>query len=185
MSGEDKRVVRTREALSQAFLDLVAERDYEAITVADVIARADVGRSTFYQHYSSRDDLLAAVMEGGFAALADTVGDGPHVVHLEDWLGIFWENRRAGRVLLSGQTRASILRELCGRLEKRLERAARQARDPPAPQKLVAAMLAEAQLGLLHAWLAGRAAASPAAMAKTLRLAAQGLVHGLYDGRAP
>ncbi len=182
---EDRRVARTRAALHQAFMDLVAERDYDDITIADVITRADVGRSTFYQHYSNKDEILRAVMAGGFAALADTVNDGPHLQYLEEWLQIFWNNRRAGRVLLSGQPRAPISRQLAEMVEERLDRIAALApRRPPAPLRLVSSMIAESQLGLIQAWIAAQTAATPAALAETLRLAAQGLTSAMFGATA-
>ncbi|MGI5220452.1 TetR/AcrR family transcriptional regulator [Nocardia sp. CA-290969] len=58
MSIPDRRVRRTREALHRALIELMMERAYDRITVSDVIARADVGRSTFYAHYRDKDDLL-------------------------------------------------------------------------------------------------------------------------------
>jgi AcrR family transcriptional regulator len=54
-------VSKTHRALKAALTALVLERRYEAITVQDVIDRADVGRSTFYAHYLDKDDLLMAV----------------------------------------------------------------------------------------------------------------------------
>ena len=47
------RKAQTKEALLTAFRDLFFERGYEAIRVGDIIARAGVGRSTFYEHYRS------------------------------------------------------------------------------------------------------------------------------------
>jgi AcrR family transcriptional regulator len=44
-------------------LGLLAERDYDAITVQDVLDRADVGRATFYAHFRDKVDLLTS----GFA----------------------------------------------------------------------------------------------------------------------
>lgn len=58
MSIHDRRVRRTREALHRALIELMMERAYDRITVSDVIARADIGRSTFYAHYRDKDDLL-------------------------------------------------------------------------------------------------------------------------------
>lgn len=57
---EDRRVRRTRTALRQALIALVLERGYDAVTIRDVVDRADVGRSTFYAHYPSKEDLLTA-----------------------------------------------------------------------------------------------------------------------------
>ncbi|WP_194828482.1 TetR/AcrR family transcriptional regulator [Nocardia sp. XZ_19_231] len=54
----DRRVRRTRDTLHKALIELMIERGYDKVTVSDIIARADVGRSTFYAHYRDKDDLL-------------------------------------------------------------------------------------------------------------------------------
>ena len=53
----DRRVARTREMLHQALLSLILEKGYEAITVEDICEQANVGRSTFYAHFTGKDDL--------------------------------------------------------------------------------------------------------------------------------
>ncbi len=68
--AEDRRVQRTRQALHRALISLVLERGYEAVTIKDVVTRANVGRSTFYAHYPSKEDLLTAEIEGLRATLA-------------------------------------------------------------------------------------------------------------------
>src|SRR3954469_23951916 len=55
---QDRRVRRTRRLLREALLALVLEKGYEAVTVQDVLDRADVGRATFYAHFRDKDDLL-------------------------------------------------------------------------------------------------------------------------------
>lgn len=59
-SGIDKRIARTRALLSQALLDLGAEQGVDAIDVGDLIEAAGIGRSTFYAHYTSKQDFLVA-----------------------------------------------------------------------------------------------------------------------------
>jgi AcrR family transcriptional regulator len=54
----DRRIRKTRRALGDALLELCVEKPYVAITVQDVIDRADVSRSTFYAHYVDKDGLL-------------------------------------------------------------------------------------------------------------------------------
>lgn len=49
---------RTHEALTFALIHLVLEKRYEAITIQNLLDRADVGRSTFYSHFRGKDDLL-------------------------------------------------------------------------------------------------------------------------------
>jgi AcrR family transcriptional regulator len=57
-TAPDRRVRRTRKALQDALLALMTQKGYEAVTVQDIIDRADVGRSTFYTHYTDKHDLL-------------------------------------------------------------------------------------------------------------------------------
>ena len=54
----DRRSLRTRTALRDALIDLIAERGWDDIAVQDICARANIGRSTFYLHYANKDALL-------------------------------------------------------------------------------------------------------------------------------
>jgi AcrR family transcriptional regulator len=56
-------VRRTRQALAHALIDLVLAKRYDAITIQDLLDRADIGRSTFYSHYRGKDDLLLRSFE--------------------------------------------------------------------------------------------------------------------------
>jgi AcrR family transcriptional regulator len=57
-SDRDRRVQRTRQSLSAAFIGLLKERDWDQIRVQDICDRANVGRSTFYNHYVDKEGLL-------------------------------------------------------------------------------------------------------------------------------
>ncbi len=63
--GMDRRSARTRRALHEALISLILRKGYDAITVQEIIDKADVGRATFYAHYRGKEDLL----RGGFDAL--------------------------------------------------------------------------------------------------------------------
>ncbi len=54
----DRRQRKTRKAIYDAFEALMGERHYSCVTVAQIIERADVGRSTFYAHFETKDELL-------------------------------------------------------------------------------------------------------------------------------
>jgi len=54
----DRRIQRTRRLLQQAMIELIAEKGYEATSIQDITNRANVARTTFYLHYSDRDELL-------------------------------------------------------------------------------------------------------------------------------
>lgn len=54
----DRRVEKTRGSLHAALASLIHEKSYEQIVVKEILARANVGRSTFYTHFRDKDDLL-------------------------------------------------------------------------------------------------------------------------------
>ena len=54
----DRRTQKTKKFLAEALKQLILEKGYDAVTVQDIIDRADVGRSTFYAHYEGKDQLL-------------------------------------------------------------------------------------------------------------------------------
>jgi AcrR family transcriptional regulator len=60
----DRRTLRTRGALRDALIGLIAERSWDEIAVQDICERANVGRSTFYVHYASKDALLQGGLDG-------------------------------------------------------------------------------------------------------------------------
>lgn len=61
--AEDRRIQRTRQGLQEALLALILEKGFDAVTVQDVIDRANVGRSTFYAHFQDKEDLLLSGFE--------------------------------------------------------------------------------------------------------------------------
>ncbi|WP_433563062.1 TetR family transcriptional regulator [Nocardia sp. CA-151230] len=69
MPPEDRRVRRTRRALRDALVSLSLERGYANVTVEDITERADLGRATFYTHFTDKDALLDRVVTDLIAEL--------------------------------------------------------------------------------------------------------------------
>ncbi|MBA8980821.1 TetR/AcrR family transcriptional regulator [Clostridium saccharobutylicum] len=59
----DLRVLKTRENIKNTFSNLLLEKDFKNITVQDICDRALIGRSTFYDHYCDKYDLLNKMVE--------------------------------------------------------------------------------------------------------------------------
>ena len=57
----DKRELKTRKALYDAFEVCLKEKDYNAISVSDLLIKGSISRSTFYSHFKSKDDVLKAL----------------------------------------------------------------------------------------------------------------------------
>lgn len=59
----DRRISRTRSLLQHAFIALIMRKGYDATTIQDICEEANVGRSTFYSHYTSKEDLKRKGLE--------------------------------------------------------------------------------------------------------------------------
>ncbi len=106
----DPRVQRTHKLLQEAFIELAAERGFDALTVADIVKRANVNRATFYRHYQDKYDLLDQIFQQATSRFASDLGPPGEVVKSinpqdppERWVKFFEhfaEHERLYRTLL-------------------------------------------------------------------------------------
>lgn len=75
MNKPDRRIGKTRAAIYQALNDLLHEKKYANITIQEIIDRANVGRTTFYQHFTDKDTLLMNCIENIFESLSNHLTD--------------------------------------------------------------------------------------------------------------
>ncbi|MFI7440719.1 TetR/AcrR family transcriptional regulator [Nonomuraea indica] len=159
-AGTDRRVRRTRELLRRALVELILERGYDRITVQHIIDRADVGRSTFYAHYTDKDDLLLGNLEELAAAFEE---------HLERHFASRAEPNPVLAAFEHADRQRDLYRALAGKrgaevmragLRRRLkEVVARRVpeflphRDGAVPVEVTAEFLLTSLLGLLMWWL--------------------------------
>lgn len=68
----DKRVLRSRRVMVEAFERLLTAKRYEDITVTDIAREADVDRKTFYKHFGSIDGLLAYMLDRHVEEIVDS-----------------------------------------------------------------------------------------------------------------
>jgi AcrR family transcriptional regulator len=190
---EDRRMRRSRDLLFQALIGLILEKGYDRITVQDIIDRADVGRSTFYSHYRSKDELLLSATEGLRSvldqALATTSTASAPAPILQVAQALFGqldeaEHRRRYRALLGtrgGELTTRTLRKLLSvGLAQHL-----QSRGPVKDKKRLEAagvFIGNGLVGLLTWWLDSRAPLSGDEMYAIFeRLAVPGIEDLLKD----
>lgn len=72
----DRRIVRTRAAIQEAFFRLLTTTRYEKITITALANEANIDRKTFYTHYGSIDELLKDQMRAQMDHMFDSAS--PH-----------------------------------------------------------------------------------------------------------
>lgn len=125
----DRRQKKTREAIFVAFTELLAEKNYNQISVQEIIDAADIGRTTFYAHFETKDFLLKELCEELFEHIIGTAMGLPHGAY-HDYCGsqgdsVFLhllrhlqENDRNILSLLSGENNEIFLRYFKSNLKK-------------------------------------------------------------------
>ncbi|GIO16590.1 hypothetical protein J19TS2_61450 [Cohnella xylanilytica] len=67
----DRRVKKNQTAIMNALMYLIAEKEFDKITINDIAERADVNRGTVYSHYSDKYDLLDKCIENQLIHLVE------------------------------------------------------------------------------------------------------------------
>ena len=70
----DRRIARTQSALVNALTDLARTRPVREISVRQLVDHAQIGRSTFYEHFESIEDLLCWLVDGLVVEVVDDAG---------------------------------------------------------------------------------------------------------------
>jgi AcrR family transcriptional regulator len=179
MAKTDRRIERTRELLQKALIQLIAERGYDAITIQEIVDRANVGRTTFYLHYNSKDELFMSCHE----AIVSKFHIGLlHPLSREELLSSeippemtsTYKHLEEDRALLypvfQGRDSQLILRQIRDRSAREIEANLRtifEETESNIPLDLLANYLAGAQIALMQWWLEKRRPHAPNDLTKT------------------
>jgi AcrR family transcriptional regulator len=191
----DRRVARTRATLQRALNALTLKKGYEAITIEEICETANVGRSTFYAHYTSKDDLKRSGLEHlrrqlidhqrAALAVSDSAGNRslafslPMFEHARDHIDQYRAlvGNRGGAIALG--TIRQILSDLV-----RDELHANAGKNPnrAVPQELVVHYVVGAFMAVMTWWLDSGAKLPPHQIdAMFRRLATEGIGSGMAD----
>jgi AcrR family transcriptional regulator len=159
--GVDQRVLRTRQALGNALVELMLARRFDDISVQQVLDRAQVGRATFYAHFRNKHDLLLSdaerfceMLERHFMAGAGTSRRVAPVAELFSHVADFHLFQRA---LEQSGLREPVYDLLTGHLariiERRMAELCPQVGTPSLPPAATARVFAAALMEMMRWWL--------------------------------
>lgn len=164
---DDRRTQKTKKFLATALIELILEKGYDAITIQDIIDRANVGRSTFYSHYESKEQLLVGNINFQ-QALVEIPGNDPENYpwgvnlsylfhHTKEHLHLAKALSRTGSIeILSNHFAALCAAQIYTELKKKLP--VRAGRNDQQMARYKAEAAAGAVVRMLFKWLADGAA---------------------------
>ena len=71
----DSRVLKTEQAIKEAFMELVKEKGYNQVTVSDICKKSSINRNTFYLHYLDKDDLVGKMLKTAYSTMDNALKD--------------------------------------------------------------------------------------------------------------
>jgi len=169
MKTPDRRVQRTQQLLQTALISLIQEKGFEALSVQDIIDRANVGRATFYAHFDNKEDLLVSRLEGlrtsllarQRQALAQTAhGDDRMFAYSREMFRHVDEHRAVFRSMV-GKRSGAVIQHLFHKMlldlvREDLKAIARRDTSRSVPDEAVAQLVAGGLFGLVLWWVEGR-----------------------------
>lgn len=182
---EDLRVVKTRAAIKDAFISLIEEKGFNALTVKDITMKAQINRGTFYTHFEDKYDLMNRYEEDfmqGFLTILQTYlplennlkvtnQTLPLTIHVFEYL---YEKRQSLKAFLSPQGDPHFHMKIKEFMWQQLfENNPNLIIDQAkllVPPEYFTAYVASAHIGVIQKWLDGDCQESPAQMAQILSI---------------
>ena len=192
MTRTDRRRQRTHKSLQNALIELISERDFDTITIQDIADRADVGRTTFYLHYNSKEELFLTCHEAIVSRLQLGLF---HPLSREEFLssethpGItsayrhLEKDRGSLYPIFQGKNSQLMLRWIRDRSSLEIEenlRATFKNVDSKVPLDILASYLAGAQIALMQWWLEKRRVYSPNDLAQALHQLQRAVIQSAF-----
>lgn len=187
----DRRVIRTREAIRDAMIDLIEEIGFESLSIKDIADRANINRGTFYLHYHDKFDLLDQTeneiiddiknilmkeITWGFEEYLNSNEPLPVIVTIFEYIK---QKSRIMHAILGLKANPNFQRRMKQAIENNLEQLglylSRTNTKIIVPPEYLISYVAAAHMGVIQAWLENGCKESPQEMAVILsRLSIQG-----------
>jgi len=171
--GKSKQA-KSKSALINAFDELVLQRPYSEFHIADIISAADVSRSTFYEHFRNKEDILRLSLTGILGPLANAGFDEGDVDGIAFVLEHFREFESLAKVYLN-EPIFNVVVSLLGELvESRLGNEV----EPSScsfPLNLLASQIASSTMGVIKTWLGESGRVNAQDLASQLQLGSEAI----------
>lgn len=109
MTKVDRRVLKSQQAIKRAILELMAEKNFDDITIRDISDRANVNRGTIYLHYMDKYDLLDKIIEEHISNLRELCHSASEMTFKEGnyvWFEYFADNHLFFSTMLNTKSAA-------------------------------------------------------------------------------
>ncbi len=194
---KDRRCERTQLMLQDALIALMEERSYDSLTIEDITERANIGRTTFYLHYQSKDDLLIEIMRKkisgfsfGMRSAMDWLNDKP-THELIEFFQVFKQRMESVQGMVLQGRDMSIIQKLNQVISQQMEENLRRsfpATEFDIPLPLLAHAMAGSHIWLAEWWTAKREPYSAEQIATTSHRMMRAMLKDAmknYDSKQP
>jgi AcrR family transcriptional regulator len=171
----DRRSLKTRQAIQEALYSLMQEKQYNKIVIQEIIDRANVGRSTFYSHFNTKDELLISSIEHLMESMNEYVisyiehnGDSSKLIPVTELFEHIKENSRIMKGLMKAQSVELFFDKAKAywniKIEQSLIKRMPQDKSPKVPINILVNHITSTFINLLIWWLDNKMLYSPAQM---------------------
>ena len=115
----DLRKEKTIKRIKDGFKELIQRMDYSSITIQDILDISYIGRTTFYMHYKSKDEVLKSIVDDIFIHVLNPKVEQAHSFGDESFLAIinhtllhFKEDKDLLKAILKGESNDIFLKRL-------------------------------------------------------------------------
>lgn len=160
--GRNRNAERSVRLLESAFVNLLADKPYEKITVTDVTSAAGLNRGTFYAHYVSMSDLRDQV----FQKIVDRLSHLIDLVTVDSFVenplptlteigSYLVENRELMQKLIGSKTLEPFLNSMRESLRAHIHSTIAEDGSSTPVTPLVADYISAGVLGVYRSWIMG------------------------------
>ncbi|MFZ5643807.1 MAG: TetR/AcrR family transcriptional regulator [Bacillota bacterium] len=187
---QDRRTIKTHQAIHKALFSLMQEKQYNRITIKDIIDRANIGRSTFYSHFATKDELLLNSIEHMLKTLNEYVishlkseEDSPRLIPVLELFEHIKENSRLMKGLIKSKSADLFLEKVQAywnnKIEEYLCAKLSEGKEPKIPIAILANHISSTLICLLKWWVDNKMSYTPLQMDQCFQELVNPCIHSI------